>query len=76
MIRPINQAAALQRTIEALPVTQQIALIQRVVEGAGFADFDCTDTDALDRVLASLHAQSVAAYIAEQEAMHGKDIAA
>ena len=52
---------ALLTQIKALPTTQQITLIQQVVEKPDFADFDQDDLDKLDDALASLSRQSVAA---------------
>ncbi|WP_293875522.1 hypothetical protein [Sphingomonas sp. UBA978] len=67
---------SLKRTIKSLPVTQQIAIVQFVVEAADFADFDQHALDNLDDALTDCMKQSIYADHAEDRALHGVEVVA
>jgi hypothetical protein len=67
---------SLKRTLKALPVTQQIAIVQFVVEAADFADFDQHTLDKLDDALTDCMKQSIYADRAEDCAIHGLEVRA
>ncbi|MGV0964164.1 MAG: hypothetical protein ACOYBT_09770 [Polynucleobacter sp.] len=47
-------ADSIRRLIAAMPVTDQIALVQDITNTAQFADFDIRDTEALETALANM----------------------
>lgn len=74
--RATSIVPSLKRTIKALSVTQQIALVQFVVEAADFADFDQHTLDKLDDALTDCMKQSIYADRAEDCAVHGLEVRA
>ena len=61
----------LKAAIKALPLTQQIALIQAVVESPDFADFDQRALDKIDAGLAGCMERSRADDAAEERRLFG-----
>jgi hypothetical protein len=67
---------SLKRTIKSLSVTQQIAIVQHVVEAADFAGIDQHTLDKLDSALEACMQQSIEADRHEDRALHGAEVVA
>ncbi len=66
--------ASIVNVIKALPVTEQIGVVQKVIDGADFADFDGDELDRLEVALNALLSESREADHAEDRRMHGDEV--
>lgn len=60
--------------IAALPIIQQIEIMQEVANAKSFGALSFALTERLDSILAALHRDAIDQAAAENDALHGKEV--